>query len=1570
MDEEFYTIPPTSLPHGNQPNFTEFLHTNTVSIFVDSEWNGGNTSLEGVIQHCPAIYIPTPSQIPQAVKHIYSRLAASADSLDHGVPELILSLVGTGNSFSFENSERLINGLGKLFGRCSLWVITSGEHSDPLAYAASKALRSALLHRDNPEETLMIGINSADIHNISTKDPNFPLITRKEPPHMVDARLNTLYLVWGKNNPTERNMMLFRACTAIKLAIPPPALLIGVPEERTSISGSFSHSQTPISTQNSPATILLSSSLSNEKKPLNLVVFCGVTLSSLLELVIYAQCGVPSLVVQDISELCVVLKSAFSLFQSAVFEHNAFEFWLERELRMVALATAGRYVESEIIEAKKYVLQLLLTISTSEHSLLAFLPANNLDKIGEEALDLLIRSAADVNEWASPLELSCKLGVSRPLNFICLEGHFTEKQFSSFLFVVLNLPEKERVNVLSSLLKQNIPLPVNSEFLIKWAVEAEERHFFNTIVLGQLLSLQNLEQLTHIDENIASKFDNLLTELSGGLYTEIPFRIFTFWSLFLLQTEDVLIFCSFSNEPIALSLILSKISKELAKKCNQWILYKNKLKKLSFKLINFAVKLIDCAYSKNQNKAYNALCRPLPSVYKRLTLIQLAFETNAKVFISHECCQQWIQQLLYGQIQIQTISNRYIIPDWIKILLSSLFVFPSIFWIRPINQYFTKLSSANKLLISPTVALLEDGRHPRNVRSSSANSIHSIRSAQFGGVISGREGEDRRSSPGVLIPVDTVNIGNEGIDENDQINQISTNDNSTVTDSFLPSASQLRSIEIRKPRNELPSTGQRQKPGDGLGSRRPSPDRRSLMFCDGGGSGSLSERSRRQSRSSRLLLGSNSAGGAGGIDGTTSNFRLLSPQISSLFLPSIINTPKTLFLFYSTPIVKYWLSLVFRLIYLVFLCWAVAQPGCFLSGWIEQFIWLWALCWVIDSIWVYVCWSQQINWNGKRLNILIDIIITSTFLLLLLIIRLLITSSIGRKNNSSSFSSLTYELKIFWSLFMLFEFIRSLYIYLPLFKLIGQLFIKINLMFWKILLPFLMFCLLFIIISTIVLKSVLFPDLSAQPVIMGETFVWTFKQFFTTDLNIFHQSIECQRQLLPENRLYCQALGGYANPRCPSQHWLAKFSLIEFFVLLNLFCWPLLLAILISALFKLDKKEVEDIWMNQRYSLIISFSLRPCLPPPLTPIFLAILACCKFGASGNFSCYPQNGFKNNNDVNTSQNFGKRKYCTVYKNPSVQSFRYRSSGGFWRDLAINLLNELNKENKIEEIKQKTEIDKTSLLLDFSVFTQRLETEKESRWEYIKDTSRLKVNPSLRNWLRLLPHYRPNSFSLPIDQLPIDLQKHAQDASVQNLLDIGCQWRQKRLFQFLSLIDKGKSENILNDGIMLNGNGLPLNPSGRCGLAGRGNFPRFGPNRLFLYALFQRCDINDSIDNSSNNSSFSANSNDINLINVLVQMPSGRLPSRWALSPGPQIVDEFLAQLLLQLGLPDPDIHTISCKTNLLPGQRDGPIAVISGENLLSGGVMLENLWPEWPQDTDNAWTEIRIFMIVGNNYSSK
>jgi hypothetical protein len=45
---------------------------------------------------------------------------------------------------------------------------------------------------------------------------------------MTDARLNTFYLVWTpqqQKSHQEQEVLLFRACTAIKLANPPPGLL-------------------------------------------------------------------------------------------------------------------------------------------------------------------------------------------------------------------------------------------------------------------------------------------------------------------------------------------------------------------------------------------------------------------------------------------------------------------------------------------------------------------------------------------------------------------------------------------------------------------------------------------------------------------------------------------------------------------------------------------------------------------------------------------------------------------------------------------------------------------------------------------------------------------------------------------------------------------------------------------------------------------------------------------------------------------------------------------------------------------------------------------------------------------------------------------------------------------------------------------------------------------------------------------------------------------------------------------------------------------------------------------------
>ncbi|CAD5216394.1 unnamed protein product [Bursaphelenchus okinawaensis] len=79
----------------------EAVFTNTVSVLVSVDQNNQNTP--GVnVQLWPCIHVPHRSQIAQTVKEIYSKLAAMANELDEGIPELLVSLVSTGNHFDSE----------------------------------------------------------------------------------------------------------------------------------------------------------------------------------------------------------------------------------------------------------------------------------------------------------------------------------------------------------------------------------------------------------------------------------------------------------------------------------------------------------------------------------------------------------------------------------------------------------------------------------------------------------------------------------------------------------------------------------------------------------------------------------------------------------------------------------------------------------------------------------------------------------------------------------------------------------------------------------------------------------------------------------------------------------------------------------------------------------------------------------------------------------------------------------------------------------------------------------------------------------------------------------------------------------------------------------------------------------------------------------------------------------------------------------------------------------------------------------------------------------------------------
>src|SRR4051794_17161166 len=91
---------------------------------------------------------------------------------------------------------------------------------------------------------------------------------------------------------------------------------------------------------------------------------------------------------------------------------------------------------------------------------------------------------------------------------------------------------------------------------------------------------------------------------------------------------QVRLFCAYSTEPMALCLAMAKSARSLAHRSGPWCFYKPQLRRLSHQLGQFAIHLLDEAYAQDSAKAYNALCRPLPT-FRHLTITQLAYEVSS-----------------------------------------------------------------------------------------------------------------------------------------------------------------------------------------------------------------------------------------------------------------------------------------------------------------------------------------------------------------------------------------------------------------------------------------------------------------------------------------------------------------------------------------------------------------------------------------------------------------------------------------------------------------------------------------------------------------------------------------------------------------------------------------------------------------------------------------------------------------------------------------------------------------------------------------------------------------------------
>lgn len=116
-----------------------YVFEDRITIYVEP-----TSDTIGGVQMCPALFVPDNPSITTAVKHIYSKLSASAVELDQGIPDLVFSLVSTNTNVDSNFKSKAFKGISRIVSQCGLWLVISGEQNDALSAISTSVIKSTL----------------------------------------------------------------------------------------------------------------------------------------------------------------------------------------------------------------------------------------------------------------------------------------------------------------------------------------------------------------------------------------------------------------------------------------------------------------------------------------------------------------------------------------------------------------------------------------------------------------------------------------------------------------------------------------------------------------------------------------------------------------------------------------------------------------------------------------------------------------------------------------------------------------------------------------------------------------------------------------------------------------------------------------------------------------------------------------------------------------------------------------------------------------------------------------------------------------------------------------------------------------------------------------------------------------------------------------------------------------------------------------------------------------------------------------------------------------------------------
>lgn len=569
-----------------------------------------------------------------------------------------------------------------------------------------------------------------------------------------------------------------------------------------------------------------------------------------------------------------------------------------------------------------------------------------------------------------------------------------------------------------------------------------------------------------------------------------------------------------------------------------------------------------------------------------------------------------------------------------------------------------------------------------------------------------------------------------------------------------------------------------------------------------------------------------------------------------------------IYLMWSAPVTKFWTFQIFYMIYLGFFSMAVLWPSCGNKE-LDIIVCSWTSLIVIEYIRrTYILYKRYTS--VPLFFKCVEILLIIMFIILYVLGRILTVGTIFTP----------YTGKVILCFGLLYFFYRLIAVYLPISPTLGPLLYRVRLMVLVDFVNFMRMTLLVIISGGIVIQAVLYPDYPLSAELFRRTFHRAWFSLFLTPISELEGSDKCTatRPVFQVNESESCFVGRYSDVNCPNYGLWPYIFAIQYFVFLKLILLTLLYALFSATASKLQS-ETDAIWKFQRYQLVVDFSNRLRLPPPLSIFsYLAIFIqwiyrclCCKFCKrhdEADISVFAD-ATKGHRLTEKDYNYW-RQLAQEYSKQKEEEENEKQLTKKQMEIMMTITEDVDYQKRVmHQLKSRMkELDRMMsyshvYLENIKHLTEKIHERGLQSQTSIHVLSRHTPYPSTRvqrypvpdkyvPWEVMWTDYDPVAFTRPRSDFPVALQTYVDEDVLLLRATQDSDNSQLPVFQWNCLssnpagisIDRTSwimGENGINMVYKLDSEGVPRNIYGRTGLRGRGALPRWGPNHYVLIII---------------------------------------------------------------------------------------------------------------------------------------